>query len=61
MQQDIRDKTKFIFFKILNQCAKDGSRSDRAKLRYVFHSPDQDRRKNQGSLKLPPSSKSSHN
>ena len=53
MQQNLRKRTKFIYFKIINQCAKDG-RPD------VKDQPDsgteRDRRKDLGPLSVKPSS-----
>ena len=53
MQQNLRKRTKFIYFKIINQCAKDGR--PEAKDQYDSGS-ERDRRKESGSLNLKPAS-----
>jgi len=59
MQQNLRKKTKFIYFKIINQCAKDG-RPEADSHHSLSGASDRDRRKEQGSIKLPPASNRSH-
>ncbi len=59
MQQNLRKKTKFIYFKIINQCAKDGRTEDDYQ-HSISSAPEHDRRKEQGSIKLPPASNRSH-
>ncbi len=51
MQQNLREKTKYILFKILNQCARDGESKN---YRSDNNAHGIDRRKDQGSLKQPP-------
>ena len=54
MHQDLRKKTKFIYFRIMNNCAKNGNPGAQNSVGL-----DNDRRKDIGPLNLPPASRRS--
>lgn len=59
MEQEIREKTKFIFSKIRDECSSDGQPYSANSQRQL--KPVDDKRKNQGSLHSPPALNRSRN